>query len=197
MIDDKKFPSVSRYLLRLPRGLASYPECQAKGSVLRQGVDSAPVRLDLAALPPELSALVAAPPLPTEWISEVHLNSIMLAYQDSVSPETWETWTYDRNRALFRKSLYRILFAVISPDRLFAGLTNRWGAFRRGSELRLLSLGDHGAQVEAKYPPYLHDELTMGAAAIAMRAAGDAAGGQTQTRLVDMEPSRCVIEITW
>jgi hypothetical protein len=60
-----------------------------------------------------------------------------------------------------------------------------------------VSLANQRAQVEAKYPPYLHDELTMGAAAIAMRAAGDAAGGQTQTRLVDMEPSRCVIEITW
>lgn len=197
MIDDKKFPSARRYLLRLPRGLASYPECQAKGSVLRQAVDSAPVRLDLAALPPELSTLAAAPPLPTEWISEVHLNGIMLAYQDSVTPETWERWTYDRNRALFRKSLYRILFAVISPERLFAGLTQRWAAFRRGSELRVVSLGDRVARIEATYPPHLHDELTMGAATIAMRAAGDAAGGQTKTRLVDVEPSRCMIEITW
>jgi len=196
-MDSAKFPIASSYLRRLPRGLDSYPECQAKGSVLRAGIDTAPVTLDRSALPPALAALVAAPPLPTEWFAEVHLNTIMLAYQDSVPPAVWERWTYDRNRNLLDRPLYRILFSLISPERLFTGMSGRWGTFRRGSQLSLLSKTDGVARVELRFPAYLHDENTMRAASTAMRAAGDAAGGKTQTEIEAIEATRAVIRVSW
>ncbi len=198
MIDATKFPSVKRYLERLPEGLASYPHCQAKGSVLRSALDTAPIRLELPALPPQLAALVSAPPLPTEWMSEVQLNAILLAYQDRVTPELWTSWTFERNRALLRKSLYRVLFMVVSPDRLFNGLPQRWQTFRRGSELEIVENRPHVARLELRFPPRLHDERTLGAAAIAMRAACEAAGAKRcETRVAGLTDVRGFIDVDW
>ena len=91
-----RFPNVARYLTSLPNGLDSYPQCEVKGSVLRQLADSTPVPFPSQGLPPQLEALVETPPLPSDWIPEVHFNALMLAHEDLIDPTTFREWVYKR-----------------------------------------------------------------------------------------------------
>lgn len=197
-MDASRFPHAARYLAALPRGLASHPQCEVKGSVLRQLTDSSPVPFPSEGLPPELAALVEHPPLPSDWISEVHFNTLMLAHEDVIDPTVFRRWVYDRNRALFSSSLYRILFVVVSPDRLIAGMAHRWRAFRRGTELVTLERRKNYVLVELRHPTNLYEDHALTNLTVAVTAAVDAAGGKhTSVRLARREPERAQIELSW
>lgn len=196
--DPRKFPRTSHYLAQLPEGLASYPQCLAKGSVLRGIVETAPIALAPNDLPPELRALLAEPPLPTDWMSEVSLLVLGHAYRDRLTSKAWEDWTYERNRTLAGKSLYRVLFHVVSPERLFAGFPQRWPAFRRGSEMRVLEISDRRALLQLLSPPHLHDDHSMATMAAVLRALGDTAGARNMAaRVASLTDVEARLELTW
>lgn len=198
MVDGTRYPKVARYLSRLEGGLDAHPSCQVKGSVLKNALDSAPITLDASGLPAEIAKLLESPPLTSEWVSEVHLNAAMIAFADSMSDGDWQSWTYERNRALFRTSLYRVLFFVLSPERLFVGIANRWAAFRRGTTLRLVEMKDKKARLELRYPLNLYDESTLTAMRIAFRAAADAAGAaRSASEVVETDGKHTVVDVTW
>lgn len=199
MIDAERFPIAAKYLARLPDGIRSYPDCQAKGSVLRSVLDTAPFTLSTAGLPSEAVELMATPPLPSEWMSEVALNVLLMAYQERVPREQYLRWCYDRNRALLNTSLYRVLFLVVSPERLYVGMSQRWAAFRRGTKLQLVELRDKVATLEYTFPRFLHDAGTCELLAEALSAAGDAATGGTGTRvgIVEVKAESAVLRVDW
>ncbi len=197
-MDRDRFPLLGAYLAALPQGLASYPACQVKGSVFRSLVASAPIALDQSGLPDELVARLREPPLPSEWSSEVQLNALGLAFQDQVEPGRYEAWVYERNRRLLRAPLYKILFAVLSPERIFIGLPQRWGAFRRGTELTLLERVGSRARLRLGYPRHMHNETTLANVVIAFRAAADAAGALDVTaRVARYDPFEATLEVEW
>lgn len=199
MIDADRFPVAARYLARLPDGIASYPECQAKGSVLRSVLDTAPRALDARGLPREAAELVEAPPLPSDWMSEVILNVLLMAFQERMPREQYLRWCYERNRALLNTSLYRILFLVVSPERLYVGMPQRWAAFRRGTRLRLVEMKDKVATLELSYPRFLHDAETFELMVQALRAAGDAATGGmgTQVSVLEVRDTAGLLHVDW
>lgn len=198
MVDAARYPKVARYLSRLEGGLAAHPGCQVKGSVLKNALETAPIALETSGLPAEIAKLVESPPLTSEWMSEVRLNATMIAFADSMPDTEWQAWTYERNRALFRTSLYRVLFFVLSPERLFVGIANRWAAFRRGTSLRLLDLKNRRARLELSYPLNLYDESTLTAMRIAFRAAADAAGATESTsEVVESDGRRTIVDVSW
>lgn len=199
MIDAERFPIAAKYLARLPDGIRSYPDCQAKGSVLRSVLDTAPFALPTAGLPSEAAELVAAPPLPSEWMSEVILNVLLMAYQQLMPREQYLRWCYDRNRALLNTSLYRVLFLVVSPERLYVGMPQRWAAFRRGTKLQLAEMRGQVATLEYTFPRLLQDADTCELMAEALSAAGDAATGGTGTRvsLVEVKADSALLRVDW
>ena len=197
-MDPARFPRLSRYLEGLPDGLASYPGAQAKGSVVRALVTTTPVRLDAAELPAPLESLVQDLPLPTQWVSEVQLNALGLAYEDSMPRATHEAWVFDRNRAILTNPLYKILFWMITPERLFVGLPQRWSAFRRGTELSLLDRSTGGARLRLGFPKNLHDRTTLANVCVAGRVVAEAAGARTATmEIEDYAPTSAVFAIGW
>ena len=197
-MDELRFPRAAQYVGSLPAGLDSYPHCEVKGSVLRQLIDSSPVPFPDQGLTPALARLVQLPPLPSDWISEVHFNALMLAHEDLIDPAVFRQWVYDRNRQLLSSSLYRILFLVVSPDRLIAGMTHRWRAFRRGTELETVERTKNSVLVELRHPPYLYEVHALTNLTTAITAAIDAAGGQnTQVRLVLQRPESARLSIRW
>lgn len=184
-MDAERYPKAARYLASLPAGEASHPECQLKGSVLRNMLDGTPMPFPREGLSPLARALVDSPPLASSWIPEVPFNALLLAHEDRVPRPVFEEWTYRRNRQLLASPLYRVLFLLLSPGQLFVGMARRWGAFRRGSTLEMLA-HEHGlARVRLRYPPHLHDAHTLGNLAVAIRAACDAAGGRSSRVDVD------------
>ena len=108
---------MERYLAGLPAGLDSFPECLAKGSVLRSTLVQQPVERLATRLPASLRPLVTDPPVDSEWMSEVKFVAIYHAVSDlqGLSDDEVLSWARERNRALFRNPAYRILMAVSSP----------------------------------------------------------------------------------
>jgi len=186
------YPTLERYLAALPNGLASYPDVVAKAAVLRDTLsEGTPPEL-----PPELERWRVDPPGVSAWIPEVHFNALMTAIWDHrFAPDRarYDRWVHDRNLRLLGTPLYRVLFMVVSPERLLIGAEKRWSAFRRGSSLRVLERDRHSAAIALSYPPHLQTELSVGGLGSALRAALELAGakkvvvesgplGETETR---------------
>ncbi|HVY47175.1 MAG TPA: DUF2378 family protein [Minicystis sp.] len=173
-----RLPTVDAYLRSLPGGIDAYPECCTKASVLREAL-LRPIPPDVD-LPAELRALVARPPPVTAWIPEVHHNALMLALYDVHfgGLDAFLAWVLEGNRRLFARPLYRALFFVLSPERLFVGAELRWGTFRKGSTLRVEERGDKRAVLRVVAPARLHMAQSIRGLGMAFQAAAERAGAE-------------------
>src|SRR6266704_1402888 len=154
---------MERYLAGLPAGLDSFPECVAKGSVLRSTLFQQPVDQLVARLPEPLRLLVVDPPVDSEWMSEVRFAAIYHAVVDlrAFSEADLLAWARERNRALFRNPAYRILMAVSSPATLLRGASMRWSNWHRGTTLEIEGILDDGVRALLRFPPGLFDDLML------------------------------------
>lgn len=122
-MDRAAFPTVAEYLDRLPQGIASYPQCMAKASILCQALKDKPLDVPAGALPDPLESLIRRPPPLSAWIPETCFHGVMFALQDVYFPgprgrEEFRRWTYQQASSLLQTTLYRALFFVVSPTRL-------------------------------------------------------------------------------
>jgi len=172
-------PCVHAYLERLPAGLASYPECLAKASILRDMLATRPLAAD--DVPPELTELVLHPPPVSSWIPEVWFctaaSAIYGRHFGGRDLDGYVQWIEGFNEVLFRKPLYRVLFALISPSRLVAGAANRWAAFHRGITFELVERTPLSVLVRLDFPPYIYGIEMLHALSAGLRAAIRVAGG--------------------
>lgn len=205
VIDPRSFPTTARYLERLPAGLRSHPQCLVKASVLRDVLDARPLSLeDMSALPEEVHDLAKAPPPVSAWVSEVHSIVLMLAIRDrhfaagEAGHEAYEQWTYERNRRLLARPLYRAVFLLLSPERLLRGAERRWGVFRRGSTLELVSREEGVARMRTVYPSFLAEETVAHGLRGALRAATELAGGRdASVDLVSVGERETLFDVRW
>ena len=178
-------PSVAAYLSRLPADLDSYPDALIKGSVVREVIGESDVlpRLVSGQVPPRVEALMRDPPPLASWVPEVHFTAALAAVGDLCfsglrGMSAFERWMLERNRTLLASPLYKILFLVVSPERIFLGIEKRWGAFHRGSSLRVAGRAKGTTQLELTFPPQLFEEYALRAFGCAFQAAGEAAGSK-------------------
>lgn len=194
-------PTVTRYLDALPRGVDSYPDCTVKASVVRNAIEAHPLGPEVP-LVPALRALVDHPPPVSVWIPEVHLNAVSLAILDvhfsGTMLEAYRDAIYEQNCRLFGTALYRALFFVLSPERLFNGLQKRWGSFRRGTEARLVQRSQGAAEVRVDVPAHLTPEPSAQAMAQALRAGLDCAGAKrTRVEGAVLTPTEVAYRARW
>ena len=186
-MEARQFPALARYIERLPRGLSSYPDVQVKASVYRDALDALSLEDSLAALPDVVRELCVHPLPVTAWIPEVHSLSVLIALRERHFPQTsaglgaYEDWVFERNSRLLRRPLYRALFMLLSPERLISGAERRWGAFRRGTALRVVERGPGLAELAISHPPHLFDVTVRRGMCGAFRAASVAAGARDVT----------------
>ena len=193
--------SIRKYLDALPNGAASYPECCVKASVLRQHVNAKPLGPEVD-LPPLTRRLVDDPPTVTEWIPEIHFNIAMLAildvHFDARRLESYHAWSYEQNRKLLGTPLYRMMFLLVTPERLLRGIEKRWGAFRRGTEFRILSATAGRAELCVQSPPFLYTSLSLQRMARAFQAAIDCAGARaSHVELASHTSTESVFSLGW
>jgi hypothetical protein len=201
-VGGKAYPATRAYLDGLPDGLASFPECQAKASLLRDMVASRPIAPNAATLPAELCELIRNPPPLSSWIPEVAFNAASMAMYDehfgSEDTARFEDWVFDFNRDLFRKPLYRILFLLISPRRLLTNVASRWGAFHRGTSLSLIEIKEGAGRLRLEYPSGVFAEPMLYAFSAAWRAAIDTAGGsKVGSKLDDRTDTWAEFTVHW
>lgn len=191
---------LERYLAGLPAGLESFPECVAKGSVLRSTLVQQPVAEIAARLPPSLRSLVTDPPVDSEWMSEVRFAAIYHAVADvrGYGDADVRSWARDRNRALFRNPAYRILMAVSSPATLLRGATMRWSNWHRGSTLEIEGITDVGVRALLRFPPGLFDELMLEVFGEAFSAGLELARAPSPAASVELiEPGVARYVVSW
>jgi hypothetical protein len=152
-------PRVERYLSAIPRGLDGFPECQAKGALVRNLLERQPLDEVTARLAPPLRRLAEDPPVGSEWIPEVLFSALLLAVADARGLTDVEvlSWSRERNRALFRSAAYRILMAVAAPAQLIRFAGARWANWHRGSTLEVEAIADDGVRCVLRHPPFLFD----------------------------------------
>jgi hypothetical protein len=194
-------PSVDRYLATLPNGLASYPECCVKASVLRNTLGSKPLGPDVE-LPLALRRLVDHPPPLTEWIPEVHFNAVSLAIREvhfnPRSLDDYLAWTFEQNRKLLSTPLYRVLFLLLTPERLLSGMQNRWSAFRRGTELQIVSRAAGRVELRLRHPAFLYPALSSQGMSAAFQAAMEHAGAkQARVEVASPGSTETTFLATW
>lgn len=164
-------PAIERYLADLPDGLASYPECQVKGSALRSMLDL--IGASEAVALPFVHDYLDAGVLPNVWYPEVHLSVLALAGRGLVFPSdaTFLDRVFDANLEMFRSKLYYRLMALLSPAGLLKRGSMSWAQFHRGSRFVVHGIGERSADASIEFPSRLFGALHARVFAKAFEAA--------------------------
>jgi hypothetical protein len=200
MLEDD--PETAAYIAALPKGLESYPECEVKGSVVREIVEHFDRSL-LRSLPPSLRALVEAPPPVSAWVHEVPVNALILLSSERLTRQTGDRnamnqRAFETTKRLLSTPLYKILFWLVSPERLIVGADKRWGALRRGTRIDVHAHDARSAKIRAHFPPKHYNERLLSIRAESIRASILCAGAQRATVTVQLSsPSSADFDCAW
>ncbi len=190
-------PQLRAYLERLPDGLASYPGCLAKASLYRSIIEELP--LDDARLPEPLQDLLRRPRAVSEWIPEVHSHAVLLAQYDqrfTALPE-FAAHCYAAQRRLWDSKIYAFMMRLMSPVRLLASTSQRWGQFHRGTELVAERSGEGAAWLRLTTPPYVYDEIALIGLTEGLRAVIDCSGISSEFTLVECDEVGARWAVRW
>lgn len=197
------FPTVARYLEGLPHGIDSYPDAVVKGAVLRATLADAGFRIEPGSLPESLERCAFDPPAIGTWVPETFHSALVGAifdarFRDAGGIAAFEGWAFDRNRRLFKSPLYRVLFFVVRPERIFIGIKNRWSAFHRGSVLEVVEERPNHRTVRLTHPPRLFSDHALHTFSAAFMAAAEAAGLRAlRARRVSEQPTTTDFAVDW
>jgi hypothetical protein len=197
-LDASRYPTVAKYLSQIAGGLAAHPECVAKASLLRSILDDKSLPT-VEGLPPELVELVLHPPPQTAWVPEVHFRALMRAVFDAHfdAPSRFYEWAYVSQKKLLEGPLYRILFFMVSPERVAQTATSRWEKFHRGIGLSA-KVGHGQLRAVLTHPPFVADAFDHHATLEGVRAALELAGAKAvATSVEDVTSTRGVFGFTW
>lgn len=155
-VNPLRYPHTAAYLAQLPRGLESNPECRVKGSLLREVLEGTNPQ-DLLELPEPVRALALAPPPLSAWVPEVPVNVLLLYWSDrlqreSGGPDAMLERAYQATYRLLSAPLYKVLFVLLSPERLLVGMERRWSALRQGTSLEVLAHDRASAHLRMRFP---------------------------------------------
>jgi hypothetical protein len=185
-IDPTRFPETTRYLATLPKGLDSYPECEVKSSVLREMIEGTDRTL-VPQLPDEVRQLVENPPPVNVWVSEAKLNVLLRASIEDLSRRTKDRdammdKAFTSTQKLLSGPAYKILFMLLSPERLLVGVDKRWAALRRGTGIERVEDGPRvagAARLRVHFPDHLYDREILRVRGASLRAAIACAGAKS------------------
>jgi hypothetical protein len=188
------------YLVSLPEGLASYPACRCKASVWKNILRWTDIRSVVDKIPKDLLGFMDPNILGSSWIPLVHsfvghliLRDCLFASDDAI---------YDHfcvvNHRLLSSVLYRVMFAVASPQMAVEGASRRFGALFEGITLRV---GEHDkgrVQLILDYPPALTPPLVGRLFLTAFLTAGELAGGKNVIgKVLEYSNTSTTHELTW
>jgi hypothetical protein len=154
---------VEAYLSSLPGGLFAYPECQAKGILVRSLASEEIYAGAAARLPAPLRQLVEEQPIGSEWIPEVQFEALTYALADVCGQDDDDILAAvrGRDRRMFESSTYRMLMVGSSPAALLRGADLRWANWHRGSTLEVEGIADNGVSLAVRFPRGLFDGLHL------------------------------------
>ena len=190
-MDETRFKHLTHYIGALPSGLASYPDCETKGTLLRTLLHGYAFDPSWTTLPRELREILEKPPLPTQWVRTALSDAIFYVLCDTYHPTAEATFrsTYDRTIMVANSATYRVLTRLAGLRNFLRGAVKIHGLFQRGTEISL-ELRDEEAEVVLSHPPYLHLGLNHLSNEAAFAAALESAGArESSVRMTASEPT--------
>lgn len=172
-----------KYVDSLPLGIDSYPTYTAKAAITRMVYDAyGKPELD-PELPEVLRQLALHPPPVSNFIPEAHMRALLFAIADAkgVDDETFVRDSLSNLRAMFGTPMWKALFWLISPERVFKNAASRWAAFHRGIAFDVVSIGPGRAEAITRAPPFLDPLIIARTNVMGLQAALEAAGGKDVT----------------
>jgi hypothetical protein len=196
----RPLPLLESYLAVLPGGADAHPQCQVKASIVRNALETKPIGADLP-LPAGIRALVDTPPPISAWVPEVHFNALMLVIRDAHfegDAEPFRAWMFEQSRRLLGAPIYRVLFLVMSPERLLVGLEKRWGAFRKGTDASSVEIGPNVVELRLRAPPHLYTAAACESMRATLRAAVTCAGAaDAEVDATVKSPTEVAYRVRW
>ena len=160
------YSAVETYLAPLPRGAASYPDCQVQTSIydeLRREVPPLDVR-GMARLSPGFCAYVSHG-TPDDWMPEVWASALLELWFVAAcqgDEEAARARLRGVNSKLLERPAFRALVRVLSPSLALMSFARGWGLSRRGttarSELGSRHDSPRTAGIIVGCPPHLFSE---------------------------------------
>lgn len=198
-LDAARYPRTVEYLRDLPRGLASYPSCESKATIIRAAMEGHPLEAELGELPTALAEVLAKPPPASAWLPSV----VITAAYHVIADRYYETdeeiieWSYRNYVAMARSPMYIPLTMVASPAILLQGAVRRWQKFLRGTQLTVETRRQE-AKLSLKHPAHLLRHLGHRTQTTAFRAAIEAAGGESvRSEILRSTPTCADYHVTW
>ncbi|HEY2514934.1 MAG TPA: hypothetical protein VGI39_28910 [Polyangiaceae bacterium] len=170
-----RYPRLTDYMRRLPRGLDSYPEVLIKALPMRKALSSKPLPPD-PMLPQQILRLLSAPLLASSWESSAAVHGMLLALADRhhMTAAQYVDWALVQNRRMMEEKIYHGLLALASPGLLLRGASSRWSTFHRGIELVLEQPSDREVSATLRFPSFLLNEMLARGLAAGIQAALEA-----------------------
>lgn len=167
------------YLASLPGGLAAYPECCSKSSVWKNILAYTDVGGLADKLPEELAALVDPTTAYGTWFPAAHSFAGHLLLRDCLFPTDEAMYEHFRyvDRRLLSGPLYRVLFAVTSPQMIVHASDRRFGALFKGISFHTEGEGAKQVRITLGYPPSVMPPLVARLYLVAFEVAVELAGG--------------------
>ncbi len=199
-------PSASRlletrgYLASLPQGFSSYPDHTQKASIYRTFLAETDFSTIADKLPSAIRKIVERPLLPSTWVTETLATSLFLAARDLCfdDDDDFVEHFHGVNRTIISSPMYRVLFALASPERFLSGSPKRMATLHRGIGVDVSALHEKVVRIELTSPPNLIPRLIARCYATGFGAAARAAGGkEVAARLIRHEPLVSTFEISW
>ena len=160
-IDAARFPSLAAYVDALPDGLASYPDCRSKGTLLRSSLDHHDTEDMAKGIGPVLADILRSPPPAGVWAPAVYNDALFHAACDLHYPsdEAMLRWCRDRTDAMANNPLYRAIIRLPTP-RMIVSIASRFhDLFQRGTTLTVIDSSATHANARLSFPPHLHSRL--------------------------------------
>ena len=198
-IDKQLFPALAEYLERLPDGLASYPEAQSLGLLLKSSVAPHYFHPSWKGLSPEIVTALRSPPLPTAWVSTVLTDAVFCVVADTFFPtrEAVLKWNYDRTMRLTALPMYATLTRLAGVERFLRTAAKVHALFQRGTDVQLHVWGEE-AEIMLTHPPFLHGELNHLANEAVFGAVLASAGAADVTmKMKHSKPESALYSATW
>lgn len=171
-----------------------------KASIYRTFLDATPLDRVVRRLPPAIAALVERPLLPSTWVGEGVATGLYLAARDLcfASDQDFLDHFRDVNRALVSSPMYRILFALRSPELLVVGAAKRFAALHRGMSFEIEERARGRLRVVIGHPPRLLPALSARAYAVAFEVILEQSGAKDATsRVTELDLETTGFDLSW
>ena len=198
-------PSLAEYERALPDGWSSFPECQAKATLVRTLAADPSLRRD--ELPAALREVLDDPPPVTAWVPEINVVGMLVAvhheHAHAGNTAAFLEWMAERNRELLGGAAYAPMLRATTGEKLVKNVAKAWERLHRGTELAVRGEverngTEHSASLMLTAPPGLYPGISSHIHGISFRVLLETAGGrEVRVRHVVHRPGHTEYLLAW